>query len=183
MKIYGVYMSNFNHRMAVVMAHVTFAGAILLPLLAAAIWLFWDQLAPLASGNLQHAFDLTSLGIGARLTGFGLFLVGALVHAYGLLGLRQTFQEAALGRSLSAKSIAGFRRFAWVTLVMVFFAVLQRTGLILIFSLSDPAHQGALSFEVGTNELKALFIALLLVFVSHVFAEGKRAKDENETFL
>ena len=176
-------MSNLNHRMAVVMAHVTLAGAALLPLLAAVIWLFWDQLAPLASANLQHVFDLTSLGVGARFAGFGIFFIGALVHAYGLLGLRQTFQEAAQQRSLSAKSINGFRRFAWVTLAMVFFGVLQRTGLIIIFSISDPAHQGTLSFEVGTNELKALFIALLLVFVGHVFADGKRAKDENEAFL
>ncbi len=176
-------MPDFSNRMAVVMAHVTLAGAILLPLLAVVIWLFWGQLASMASANLQHVFDLTSLGVGARLAGFGIFLVGALAQAYGLLGLRQTFQEAAQGRSFSSKSISGFRRFAWITLAMVFFGILQRTGLIVIFSLSDPAHQGALSVEIGTNELKAFFIALLLVFVSHVFADGKRAKDEIETFL
>ena len=176
-------MLNFNNRLAAIMAHVTLAGAILLPLLAVMIWLFWNHLAPIASGNLQHAFDLTSLGVGARLAGFGIFLIGALTQAYGLLGLRRTFQEASRGRSLSSKSINGFRRFAWVTLAMVFFGILQRTALIIIVSLSDPAHQGTLSVQVGTNELKALFIALLLVFVGHVFADGKRAKDENEAFL
>jgi hypothetical protein len=172
-----------SRRLAAVLAFVALLGAIALPIVAAAIWLFWGQLAPFASGNLQYAFDLASLSAAARLAGFGLFFIGAAIQAYGLLGLRQTFLEAAVGRSLSDRSVLGFRRFAWVSLVMVFFAIAQRTGLIVIFSMSDPAHEGALSIQLGSTELKALFMALLLVFVAHVFVEGKQAKDENEAFL
>jgi len=172
-----------NQRLATILAHLTLLGVIILPVFAAIVWLFWDFTAPLASGNLQYMFDLTSLGVGARFAGFGLSLFGALIQAYGLLGLRQTFLEAAQGDPFSTKSVYGFRRFAWTSLILVFFNILQRTGLIMIFSVSDPAHQGTLSIQLGSPELQALFMAVLLVFVSHVFATGKIAKDENDAFL
>lgn len=176
-------MSNRNRQLAVLLSGVTLLGAITLPLFTAVVWLFWDQFAPQVSGNLQYVFNLGGLSVGERLCGFALTLIGALIQAYGLLGLRITFCEAAIGNPLSERAIRGFRRFAWVVLIMVFIGVIQHTGLIVIFSLSDPAHQGTLEFKLGSNELKSLFMGLLLVFVSHVFAQGKRAKDENETFL
>ncbi len=172
-----------NRPLATMLAHLTLLGAAALPLMALAIWFFWDQLAPHAVGNLQYAFDVTNIGVGARLSGFTLSLAGAVIQAYGLLGLRQTFLEAAEGRSLSARAVKGFRRFAWVTLAMVFVGIIQHTGLIVILSLSEPGREGTLSFQFGTNEIKALYIGALLVFVAHVFAEGKQAKEENEAFL
>ena len=165
------------------MASVTLAAAIAPPVLAAGIWLYWDQLAGQAMGNLARMYDPTSLGLLARLGGFALFLFGAGLQAYGLLGLRQTFLEAAVGRALSTKAVNGFRRFALVALAMVVFGIVQHTVLVAILSASDASQPGALSFQLGTNELKALFMALLLVFVAHVFAEAKSAKDENESFL
>lgn len=168
---------------ASVLSVVTLIGAILVPLTSVVIWLFWEQLAPLAARNLPVAFDLTTLSTGSKLAGFALTFAGGIIQAYGLLGLRTTFSEAAGGNPLSDSAIRGFRRFAWVILVMVFVGIVQQTGLIVIFSLSDPAHQGMLSIQLGSNELKSLFIGLLLVFVAHIFTEGKRAKDENEAFL
>lgn len=170
-------------QLASILSIATLLGAFALPLMAVVIWLFWGQLAPYAAGNLQHAFNLSGLSVGGKLAGFTLSLIVAAIQAYGLLGLRATFLEAKAGNPLSERAINGFRRFAWVALVMVFMGIIQRTGLIVIFSLSDPVHQGMLDIKVGSNELKALFMGLLLVFVAYVFAEGKRAKDENETFL
>jgi hypothetical protein len=172
-----------SYRLAVLLSNVTLIAALLLPISALAIWLFWNELAPLAAGNLQHVYDLTSLGIGARFSSFIVLLFGAAIQAYGLLGVRQTFQEAAQGRTYSMQAIGGFRRYAWVAVIMVFVGIFQQTGLIAIFSLSDPSHLGSLSFKFGSDELKSLFTGLLLVFVARVFAEGKLAKDENEAFL
>ncbi len=172
-----------SSRLATFLSHITLIAAIALPVAAGAIWLFWNDLPAYAAGNLQHVYDVRGLGVGARFVGFGLFLAGAAIQAYGLLGVRRTFLEAAEGRAHSARAISGFRRFAWVSLIMVFVGIVQRTGLVMILSMSDPSHQGALSVQFGTNELKALFMGLLLVFVAYIFMEGKQAKDENEAFL
>ncbi len=176
-------MSKNSLLLARILSYFTLTGAVALPLIAVCTWIFWDTLAPMASGNLQHVFDVKGLSAGERIAGFTVSMLGAAIQAFGLLALRSTFREAAAGRPLSAKAIKGFRHFAWITLVMVFVGIAQYTGLVAILSLSDPAHPGMMEIKVGSNELKALFLGLLLVFVAHVFAEGKRAKDENETFL
>ncbi|MEO1241751.1 MAG: hypothetical protein AAFX54_07560 [Pseudomonadota bacterium] len=172
-----------TQRFAALLAQLTLAAAAALPVIAALIWIFWDALAPLAAAQIGSPYDLTALGAGGRFAGFGVMLVGAALQAYGLLGLRRTFLEASRDRALSTAAVNGFRRFAIISLVMVFIGIVQRAALIIIFSLSDPAHQGALSIQFGTPELKALFMGLLLVFVAQVFAQGKKAQDENAAFL
>ncbi len=165
------------------LAGFTLAAAIALPLASAAIWLFWDQLAPYSTDPAARYYDATSLGAAGRISGFALFFTGALIQAYGLLGLRRTFLEAAAGRTFSLASVYGFRRFARISLFMAAFGVIQRTGLILILSMSDPARQNALSIQIGTPELKAMFMGVLLVFVAQIFAQAKAAKDENDAFV
>lgn len=165
------------------LAHITLVIAIALPLFTIAIWMFWDAFAGAAAGNLRWAFDLTTIGPMSRLAGFIVALVGALAGAYGLLGLRTTFLEARQQRALSADSLRGFRRFAWVSLFLAFYGIIQHTALVMVFSIADPEKPGALSIQIGSIELKAIFSALLLVFVASVFAEAKRAKDENDGFI
>ena len=97
--------------------------------------------------------------------------------------MRQCFLEAADGKALSQRSVSHFRRFAWVVLISVIYGIVQRTGLVMIVSLDDGMPGGSLSIQLGTGELKAAFIGLLLVFLAHVYAQGAAAKAENEAFL
>jgi hypothetical protein len=170
-------------RLAGILAVVTLIAAIVQPVFTTLVWLFWDAFAGPASANLHGALDVTMLGMGGRLAGFCVSFVGALAGAYGLLGLRQTFLEARDRRAFSAKSLQGFRRFAWVSLFLAFYGIIQHAALFAIFSISDPSQPAGLSMRLGTPELKAIFSALLLVFVAGVFAEAKRIKDENDSFL
>lgn len=170
-------------RLAATMAFLTLVTVVALPAASMVIWLFWQSLAIHLAGGSAYGYDLTNLSAAARFAAFGLFFLGALVQAYGLLGIRRTFLEAAAGRSYSDRALGGFRRFAWITVVMVFVGIIQQTGLVAILSISDPARPGALSIQLGSEEVKALFMGLLLVFVARIFGEGKRAKDEIETFL
>jgi len=159
------------------LAHLTLVAVVLLPLIAAGTWIFFDQFAP------YYGFDLQPLGATTRGIGLLLYLTIALIHAYGLLGVRQTFLEAATGRALSKKSVLGFRRFAWVSLTLVLLKELRHTGTVVILSASNPDTPGSLSFQFGSPQISALFTALLLVFVAYVFTEGKRAREENDSFF
>lgn len=170
-------------KLAGALAFVTLIAAIMQPVFTAVIWLFWDTFAGPASVNIQGAFDLTQLGAGWRLAGFGVSFAGTLAGAYGLLGLRRTFLEARDRRAFSERSLKGFRRFAWVSLFLAFYGVIQHTALFVIFSMADPASPAGVSVKLGTPELKAIFAAVLLVFVAGIFAEAKKIKDENDSFL
>ncbi|MEL6829806.1 MAG: hypothetical protein AAFO63_06685 [Pseudomonadota bacterium] len=165
------------------MAHLTLLGAVALPVSSVAIWLFWDTLATLSAAGLGHIYDPTRLNTVSRLIGFGVFFVGALIQAYGLLGLRETFLEGVAGTPLSPRGVGGFRRFAIVSLIMVLMGVVQHTVIVLLLSINDPSMPGALSFQFGSNEVGSLFMALLLIFVAQVFTVGQRAEEENSAFV
>lgn len=172
-----------SSRFAAILNRVTLVAAFALPCMAAAIWLFWDTLAPMAAPAAAAGLDVTSIGISGRLGGFALSLTGALVQAYGLLGLAQTFEEGATGQALSARSVAGFQRFAWVTLLMVPLRIVLATGTALVISMTDSVPGNSLSLRLGTPELGALFMGLALVFAAQVFAQGHAADAENQAFL
>ena len=138
-------MNRKYQRLINILSITTLGVVCILPIVVIGIWVFWEYFAHYAAGNLPIAYDVNNLTIGQRLIGFTLSLVGALIQAYGLLGLRATFLETKEGRSFSSKAIKRFGRFAKVTLVMVFVGIIQRTGFIALFSLSDPDHPGSLN--------------------------------------
>lgn len=174
-------MTDVKHRLSLplVLCHLTRLAAFAMPLVAAGIWLFWDDLAPLA----QTGLDVTAMGPGARAAGFALALGAALLHAYGLLGLSQTFAEGAAGRALSAKSVAGFRRFAWIALLLVPIRVALYSANVMLVTMSDSVPGTQLAIKLGTPEISAFFTALLLVFTAQVFAQGHALQQENEAFI
>lgn len=163
-------------RFASAMAIFVVIGIVAVLVIGPVTWLFFieqaaNRFAPPLAGT-AFPFDL-------RLAGAAIALAGGLPRAYGLLGLRRTFLEARAGRALSEAAVLGFRRFARVEFAMVPVGVLQATGYGLVVSMAQPGAERALSLTVGTPQLTALFLALLLLFTAEVFAEGKRAVDEN----
>ena len=166
-------------RMAHTLTILARMAAVAMPVIAALIWFFWDDLAPLAGTGL----DVTALDTPGRLLGFLLSLVGALIQSYGLLGLAKTFQEGARGDALSQTAVAGFRRFAWTVLLLVPVRALTYTLTVLLVTMRDAIPGNQLAIKVGTPELSGLFMGLILVFLAHVFAEGHAAQEENKAFL
>jgi len=169
-------------RLAHIMARLTIAAAFALPLIQVIVWLFWDTLAaqsPVAVTGL----DVTALDLKGRIIGFSAGLAVSLVQAYGLLGLSKTFAEGARGDALSVRAITGFKRFAWTALALVPAKVITQTLNILLVSISDPQSPGQLSIQFGSGDLSAAFMAILLVFVAHVFTQGHAAQEENKAFI
>lgn len=169
-------------RLAGVLALLTLVLSIALPLFAISSWLFIEDLAGLAQGVAATQLQNIEINLPYRLAGLGIALLGAGVQAYGLLALRQTFLEAAAARYLSTKAINGFRVFAWVSVAMVAYGILQHSAYGVIFSLAADGP-GALSLRFGTSEFSALFVSLLFVFCAHLFAIGREAEQENAAFL
>ncbi len=167
---------------AQVMVWITSFAAVALPVLTIMIWIYIKDLG-VSSGTVRPQYDLTSLSLTARLLGFVICFIGAGIMTYGLLALRRTFQEAAAGRGLSLTAVVNFRRFALVTLVTAFYGILQNTLLSIVFTMGRPGQETQLSIMLGTPEVKALFTALLFVFVAHIFAAGRKAEEENAQFL
>lgn len=167
-------------RFARPMAALTLIGLIAALVVGPLIWLLaFDWL--MAVGGLPGTFG--HLPMELRLVGAAVTLAGGALRAWGLAGLRRTFLEAAAGMPLSARAVLGFRRFARVELVLVPLGVVSHSLSMMIVTWFQPPGQRALPIAIGTPELVAAFLGLLLVFVAEVFAEGQRAADENAGFL
>ncbi|MEM6585774.1 MAG: hypothetical protein AAF692_08475 [Pseudomonadota bacterium] len=167
-------------RFASIMAAATSIGIVAVLLFGPILWLFFVDQPVGAMGEVYESADFTMTD---RLLGAGVALVGAVIRAYGLLGLRTTFLEARDGRPLSVASIHGLRRFARVEVVMVLVGALQ-TGLFgAIATAANDSVQNELAIRFGSAEAGALFIALLLMFAAQIMAEGQKAVQENAAFV
>jgi hypothetical protein len=168
---------------ASVMAKITFVGIIALPLLSASLWLAPDLYSDWLRGTLGLGEDKSGIALSARFAGCAVSLAGAGLQVYGLLGLRRTFQETAAGHWLSLRSVTSFRRFAWVSVAIVPVGIIQASAYSAILSAGNPSIQNVLTVSIGSAEVTALFTALAFVFAAHVFAAGRKAEAENESFV
>lgn len=175
--------NNPVQRFATIMSWLTLIGAVALPIMAALSWIYTDTFTALTSHNTTVPHDTSNISIPTRFYAFMVSIVGASIQVYGLLALRKTFIEAENARWLSLKAVINFRRFAWVSVIMVFYGILQNSALSVIISMGNPEQQNQISIGVGSNELKAFFTALLFVFAAHIFTAGRQADEENQSFL
>jgi len=170
-------------RFAHVMAVITLMGAVALPIFQGGAWIFLDEFTALGVDDWGFSFDAASISTPARIAGFLVAVSSACIQAFGLMAVRATFMEAALGRALSLRAVVQFRRFAWISVVMVFVGIIQNSAYSVIFSWGNPEGSRQLEIEFGSNELSTLFVALLFMFVAHVFATGRKIEEENATFI
>lgn len=113
-----------------------------------------------------------------------LVLVAALcVQGAALWFLRRTFLEGAAGRWFSLTAVQSFRRFAWLTLIFVFAGVGVDivTGAAIIPAL--PAGDRGMTVGLTTDRFGALFTALIMLFVAHMFAAGREVDEDNAAIL
>ena len=87
----------------------------------------------------------------------------------GLYHLRRMFLEGAAGRPLSAASVSAFRRFSWAALAYAVAAPLERTLVILIFTMGNPQGQRMFAFGVDTSDAYVILLGLLVVAAAEVF--------------
>ena len=91
--------------------------------------------------------------------------------------------EAAQARWLSEKSVAGFQRFAWANLALICYEVFGGAFLVTYIRLQQIPNQISFMFGLTTEFFTALFIALAILVVAHIFAAGKTAYEENQSFV
>jgi len=162
---------------------LTLLGAFLLPVESVISWVFFSEFHTLQLFDYVVNFDVETVSISARIVGGSLAVAMASIKAFGLISIRQTFLEAAQGRALSLRSVSYFRRFAMISVIVVILNVLQNSANSVILTWGQAVGERSLTITFGSAETQALFSALLFVFVTHVLAEGCKAKEDNAAFI
>jgi hypothetical protein len=159
-------------RLCRVLAGMSLIGMVAVPLIVAVIWL-----APSPVGIFPNADPAL------RLAAFGVAMASAAVRVAALWFLRRVFLEGAAGRWFSLPAVRNFRRFAWATLALVFIRIAEGSATSVILSLPNPPGERAFSIAAGSVDIGALFTALLMLFVAHIFVVGREADEEAAAFL
>ncbi|GEM_PF-1459207 len=174
-------------RLCRVLAMLALAGMAAVPLVTLTVWWFPQLLsdevyATLGGSNVDPA-ALLALGPLQRITGMLVLLTGSGLQMAALWFLRRTFLEGAEGRWFSLAAVRNFRRFAWLSLVIVAVSVVQDSALSVITTIHLPPGQQMLVLSFGSNDFQRLFTGLVMLFVAHIFAAGREVDEENASFI
>lgn len=148
------------------MAALTLAVAILLPLAVVAYWLMGSRAGLARQAQLPSA-TLLVLDLPYRLIAAGIWLVPVTVLCSGLLRLRQYFLGLARGAYFAPATIAGFRDFG---LGMMGMAVMSIPAASLLNLILSGGRQ--LSFSVSLSTLLVLSVASVVSIVGWTLKEA-----------
>ena len=117
---------------------------------------------------------------------YTLWVVTMLYVSIGLVGLyflRRAFANFAQGEMFNLANSRDLRLFSILLLAQAIATPIQ-TGLAsVLLSLNHPAGQKMLSISLGSNEFKAVGIALVLWVMSELLIEGCKLQNENRQFV
>jgi len=166
------------------MAGLSVAGAIILPLMVAATFLY----PPLAYalGSQYDGIDVLTIGrtpFGYRVIVF-LFALGPTgFTVWTLLSLRRLFLLYAAGKVFSHQALRMLNHVAVALFASVIVGFVVRAPLTLLLSWHLGAGHRAVSLGFGGDDLLALFMAGAVLVIAKVMAEARRMADENASFV
>lgn len=171
-------MQRFAARMATGVEVLMALLCLMIPFAAATPWLF--SYMQVVDG--YRADSALLLGMPQLVIALSMLPMLA-VQIVGLLGLRRTFAAAARGEYFSVDAVGGFRRFAWSTVWIVPVNIIQRSLTLAYVTWLDPAMPNILTIDVGSDDFRALVLAMLFLFVAQIFSIGRRVDEDVRSIL
>ena len=100
-----------------------------------------------------------------------------------LTALYVSIGHFAQGELFNSANSRDLRRFAILLLIHALASPLHFALSSVLLSLNHPAGQKMLSIAFGSNELKAIGVALVFWVMSNLLVEGGRLQTENQQFI
>ena len=117
---------------------------------------------------------------------YGLWVIMAVYVSIGLVGLyflRRAFVNFAQGELFNRANSRDLRRFSIFLLVQAVSTPVHILLSSVLLSLNHPAGQKMLSIGFGSNEFKAIGVALVLWVLSDLLVEACNLDAENKQFV
>ena len=159
---------------AVIVASVGFAGYLLFDLQA---------LASLAKNSLQLSIQWQTV---TQVQWQLLWLLSVIYVAIGLVGLyflRRAFSHFARGELFNPSNSQDLRMFSILLFIQALSKPLHLALSSVLLSWNHPAGQKMLSLSLGTNELKTIALAAILLVMSELLVQGSKLENENKLFI
>ncbi|MEL7312246.1 MAG: DUF2975 domain-containing protein [Pseudomonadota bacterium] len=114
---------------------------------------------------------------------WGLTVAYLSIGLAGLFFLRRAFNNFSKGELFNANNSHDLRRFSVLLLAQAVATPVHLSLMSVILSWNHPAGQKMLSIAIGSNELRAVGVALVLWVLSDLLVEACRVHAENKQFV
>lgn len=117
---------------------------------------------------------------------YGLWALTTLYVSIGLAALyflRRPFANFARGELFNLTNSHDLRRFSILLLIQAVATPLHLALLSVLLSLNHPAGEKMLAISFGSNEVKAIGVAMVLWVMSNLLVEGCKLQTENRQFV
>ena len=171
-------------RLAGLMAGLSAAGAVLVPLCLAAIFLYpFGGYAIGLDWNGHTALEIAKTPFGFRLVAFLFALAPAGFTVWALLSLRRLFLLYAHGEVFSHQALRMLNHVAVALFASVIVGFVMQAPITLLLSWHLGAGHRSVSIGIGSHEVASLFMAGVVLVIARVMAEARRVADENASFV
>jgi Protein of unknown function (DUF2975) len=169
-----------------VMAWLTLAAAVALPLMVLATYLAPHEMRPL-NLRLYHLSAgrnfSAAVPIGDRMLAFACAAVPLSIAVWGLLTLRQLFEAFAAREVFSHETSATLRSLSLALFAFVVTAFAAEAPISYFLLRHDPNRTYTFALNIGLEDLVALFAAAVAAVIARVMSEAARVADENAKFV
>ena len=172
-----------THRFSLIISSTCTALLLLVPIAALYYLINIGSFAELISSSTGLPIQWSTVSTNQW---YGVWMLAALYISIGLVGvyfLRRAFANFAKGEFFNLANSRDLRRFSILLLLQTLLAPLHFALSSVLLSLNHPAGEKMLSLAFGSNEIRAIGVALVLWVMSNLLVEGSRLQTENRQFV
>ncbi len=172
--------------MSRVMAWLTLAAALALPLMVLLTYLSPNEMGPLnlrlyhLSGERRFS---EAVPFNDRMIAFAFAAIPLGVAVWALLTLRQLFVSFAAHEIFSRTTSRTLSMLSLAVFAYVVVAFIAQAPIGHFLRRSDPNNHIVFTLSIGLEDLIALFAAAIVAVVARVMSEATRVADENAKFV
>lgn len=152
----------------------------LLPALPVIYWLAYNHLPPVIQGNVFGNEVPVWLAVNSRLIGFFGGVPAIFVLVLALRSLKRLFSLYEEGVWFQAENVRQFRLLGKLAFWSVVADVFNKSMLTVAQSINNPPGERMLSIGLGSDHLKLMVVAVIIMLIGMVMDEGRKIYDENQ---
>jgi hypothetical protein len=142
-----------------------------------------DSLAEFIRNSMGLPIRWQTVSDGQWYAFWALTAIYVSIGLFGLYYLRRAFANFARGELFNLANSRDLRRFSILLLARAVATPLHFLMASVLLSLNHPAGEKVLSISFGSNELRAVGVALVLWVMSNLLVEGCNLQAENRQFV
>ncbi|MBI9092970.1 MAG: DUF2975 domain-containing protein [Desulfobacterium sp.] len=155
-------------------------GLYLFPAIPILYWLFYNHLSPMMQAGGFECGAPASLAANSRLIAFAGGIPAIIVILFTLNSLKALFSFYEKGIYFQAENVKQFKVLGKLAVWGVLTDVVNETFLILAKTINNPPGEKILAIGIGSDHVKLMVVACIIMLISMVMDEGRKIKDENQ---